>query len=631
VTIIFGRWVVAAVRFGKICRDSVPAGDADVASQFRELATEIGVRRVPKLRTHPQLAVPMAGGILRHRIILPADCANWPEEDRRMTLLHELIHVRRRDALFHLLASVTKALHWANPFAWIAVRSMRTAAERATDDRVLESGAAVPDYARLLVEFASRQMAEISPSTPAAASAMAQPHTVESRVRRILDPGQRRARPQRFAVASLAACFAMLLVGVGGPALADDKSKDKKSTAASEVSATDWKPATKKKLHEVIIEHVDFTEATLEEAVEYCVAKCEEQGQTMNIIVSPYISSDPTAPAGEAKRPTISLQMRDIPVGELLHYMALLTGTTLHIEPHSLVFRTSEPRTHITETYPVSAEVMKQIIMTDEEAKEANAVADADPFGDGGGGSPFGGEEPEAVPDREPKPYSAQNWLQGAGIHFGEGQSAHYEWVGEILIVRNTRENLDAVEAILASMGAGGQPDQDSRNRLVKKVQTKVVENIEFVEATLEEAVAYLYSLTGDDPINLLVIPTHAEQNPITFKLRNIPFASALDYVSEFSNYTYRIDSNAIVMTPTSEPDRSFFIRTIPVSSENLHERLAGPSAISNWAESLGILRYQENMLYYDPVGKNIIVRHTKQSIKVIEDTVRRLNESGEK
>ena len=86
-----------------------------------------------------------------------------------MVLLHELVHVKRRDALFHLFSSVAKALHWMNPLAWMAVRSMRAAAERATDDRVLESGNASPSYARLLVEFASRQMGTPSPATPAAA------------------------------------------------------------------------------------------------------------------------------------------------------------------------------------------------------------------------------------------------------------------------------------------------------------------------------------------------------------------------------------------------------------------------------------------------------------------------------
>ena len=113
-------------------------------------------------------------------------------------------------------------MHWANPLAWWASRSMRSAAERAADDQVLASGTSGPDYAKLLVEFASRQMGTPSRMTPSVASSMAQPDTVESRVRRILDPRQRRCQPHRVVVAMLWIAFGGLLTVVGGLAFADD-------------------------------------------------------------------------------------------------------------------------------------------------------------------------------------------------------------------------------------------------------------------------------------------------------------------------------------------------------------------------------------------------------------------------
>ena len=46
----------------------------------------------------------MTGGPLRPVILLPASAKNWTSGRREMVVSHELVHVRRRDALWRLVA-----------------------------------------------------------------------------------------------------------------------------------------------------------------------------------------------------------------------------------------------------------------------------------------------------------------------------------------------------------------------------------------------------------------------------------------------------------------------------------------------------------------------------------------------
>ena len=64
-----------------------------------ELRPRLGIRgRVVLLRSNwPN--IPLTCGVFRPAIILPAEADNWPADRRRVVLLHELAHIRRRDCL----------------------------------------------------------------------------------------------------------------------------------------------------------------------------------------------------------------------------------------------------------------------------------------------------------------------------------------------------------------------------------------------------------------------------------------------------------------------------------------------------------------------------------------------------
>ena len=115
--------------------------------------------------------------------MLSADADDWPYEQRRAFLLHELAHARRRDVATRTLAEIARAFYWPHPLAWWLVRRQSAEAERACDDRVLVGGIGADDYATYLLD-AARSLAAL----PQPLSVLSVTGRLESRMLAILDP-----------------------------------------------------------------------------------------------------------------------------------------------------------------------------------------------------------------------------------------------------------------------------------------------------------------------------------------------------------------------------------------------------------------------------------------------------------
>ena len=154
-------------------------------------AAMLRVHRRVSLRQTERSSVPVACGIWRPSILLPADAANWSSDRRLVVLLHEIAHVRRRDCVVQAMAELMRAIHWLNPLAHVALMRLRAEQERACDDLVLAAGTDAPLYADHLVDIARSFRA---PSAPALATlAMARPSQLEGRLMAILDAGCNRS------------------------------------------------------------------------------------------------------------------------------------------------------------------------------------------------------------------------------------------------------------------------------------------------------------------------------------------------------------------------------------------------------------------------------------------------------
>jgi beta-lactamase regulating signal transducer with metallopeptidase domain len=181
---------------------------------------------------------PLTWGVLRPVILLPHDAKWWPRERLYAVLLHEVAHVRRRDCLAQLLSDLVCALYWPSTLVWIATRALRREAEIAADDAVIGSGVKPSAYAGELVQLA----AEFRGRAFASSMAIALPSSLETRVKSVLAPHQKRkgaTSMDAFKLACLGVTATSLLV-LARPdmVLAQDQSAQPAITSVQDTPST---------------------------------------------------------------------------------------------------------------------------------------------------------------------------------------------------------------------------------------------------------------------------------------------------------------------------------------------------------------------------------------------------------
>jgi beta-lactamase regulating signal transducer with metallopeptidase domain len=98
----------------------------------------LGLRgEIRVIRTEGQ-GSPAVFGLRRPCLLLPGEVLeSLRETELRLVILHELVHVRRRDVLFNWAAILAQSIHWFNPLAWLAVRRWRAERELVCDAEVM--------------------------------------------------------------------------------------------------------------------------------------------------------------------------------------------------------------------------------------------------------------------------------------------------------------------------------------------------------------------------------------------------------------------------------------------------------------------------------------------------------------
>lgn len=185
-----------------------------------------------------------------------------------------------------------------------------------------------------------------------------------------------------------------------------------------------------RKLDDIIIPRINFTDATIREAIEYLrqrsVALDSDAPQSergVNIV----LKLDEAAAAQ-----TITIDLANIPLKEALDYITRLANLKTKVEPYAvLIVPLSEPTdTLLTKEYRVPPGFITSMPS-------------------GAGSSEGGGGATSA----------AKDFLESQGVQFPAGASANFLPSSSRLIVRNTQENLDLVDALVES-ATGAVPSQ---------------------------------------------------------------------------------------------------------------------------------------------------------------------------
>lgn len=112
-----------------------------------------GVRRSVILYQGQKEDQTITFGICRPVIICNREVGSREAE---LLVRHEMVHIRRLDVLWKLLARLAAILHWWNPAVWILRRELERVCEYSCDEIAMEgeAGAEIKNYLRLLIEEA---------------------------------------------------------------------------------------------------------------------------------------------------------------------------------------------------------------------------------------------------------------------------------------------------------------------------------------------------------------------------------------------------------------------------------------------------------------------------------------------
>jgi bla regulator protein BlaR1 len=207
-------WLVSRYRRVRaFCAAGSPAPES-VAAIARAAAARLGLATPPTIVVHDRIAVPATIGMRTPIVVLPRALLcdrDVSRADLEHVLLHELAHVRRRDACRAVAAAFVQVLYWFHPLVWIARARLAALREIACDRDVARIVGSRDEYRRTLIRLA-RSMVEQPPPLVAGARLFARRSELLVRLDVLAAPPRPSSRAAR-------AC-AVLFCAAAVPALA---------------------------------------------------------------------------------------------------------------------------------------------------------------------------------------------------------------------------------------------------------------------------------------------------------------------------------------------------------------------------------------------------------------------------
>ncbi|MBC8405092.1 MAG: M56 family metallopeptidase [Planctomycetes bacterium] len=111
---------------------------------------------------------PAAYGLLKPKILLPI--GSWQaltSEERELVILHELAHLKHKDAWTNWLMALLQAAHWFNPFIYLAFTRLRAEREVVRDCEALQArpGVEPTQYAATILKMLPRTPSQVHRSS----------------------------------------------------------------------------------------------------------------------------------------------------------------------------------------------------------------------------------------------------------------------------------------------------------------------------------------------------------------------------------------------------------------------------------------------------------------------------------
>lgn len=151
--LLLALWWMKRQRFRSAMRVRAVTGCARESLALSRVRSWLGIRRDVGLWVLPGTIEPGVWGMWKPVVLLPASIAEeLSDAELEAILMHELIHVARRDNLTANLHRLLCCVLWFHPIVWMLDRLLLAERERACDEEVIRLGGAADVYASSLVK-----------------------------------------------------------------------------------------------------------------------------------------------------------------------------------------------------------------------------------------------------------------------------------------------------------------------------------------------------------------------------------------------------------------------------------------------------------------------------------------------
>ena len=224
VLILLIRLIYCLIMVWEFRRSLLPCEDEQLWNDLQILKNQLGIRRSVALAISDKISSPTQIGLLKPVVVLPAPMVKSSDQLKTI-LIHELIHVKRWDCLYRLLAMVGMAFYWFNPLFHRVKHLLFEVQEQACDDWTVTATGSSESYVDTLLNVAT----QLQPR-PAMALCMdmAKMTQILGRVNRIITLGDHvTPRVGRVSALVIAVAFigGAMVIGCLSTAKVDDNNK----------------------------------------------------------------------------------------------------------------------------------------------------------------------------------------------------------------------------------------------------------------------------------------------------------------------------------------------------------------------------------------------------------------------
>jgi len=234
----FARWLTLRRRFARALKAGVEIAVGPASVALRRAMTWLALKHEIGLIESPQIRGPGVWGAWRPVVVFPKGLTDkLSAEELEAVMMHELIHVSRRDNLLGALQMLICCLFWFHPLVWLIDRRLLAERELVCDESVVRYLGEPRIYAASLWK-----VAQFGLSWNFAGVSRAAGSNLTRRIELMLDVKRHTKLSLIVRAMTGTAVVALLVIGFALAIFTRDKAEASKLLAAQNQAPTDSKP-----------------------------------------------------------------------------------------------------------------------------------------------------------------------------------------------------------------------------------------------------------------------------------------------------------------------------------------------------------------------------------------------------